>query len=143
MNFHRQGRRLSRRAALRAFGLGTAGLGLVAAAGCTPGEPRPPSSAGGTPPGSAGDLSDRFATFQPADEPNGDLAKVVWPAFVTRGGPEVQRLYEFQIQNGDLMKYMPCFCGCGKDDGHRSNRDCYVKAVNSDGSVVLDSMAPT
>lgn len=85
----------------------------------------------------------RFARYPVPDEPNGDLAKVVWPAFVTRAGPEVQRLYEFQIQNGDLMKYMPCFCGCAQEAGHRSNRDCYVRQVNPDGSVVLDPMAPT
>ena len=41
------------------------------------------------------------------------------------------------------MRYIPCFCGCGLNDGHRSNRDCYVSRVNSDGSVVFDSMAPT
>lgn len=85
----------------------------------------------------------RFAGYEAASEPNGDLAKVVWPEFVTRAGPEVQRLYEFQITNGDLMRYMPCFCGCGQSSGHESNRDCYVRRVNADGSVVLDPMAPT
>lgn len=85
----------------------------------------------------------RFAGYEAASEPNGDLARVVWPRFVTDAGPEVQRLYEFQITNGDLMRYMPCFCGCGEEDGHRSNRDCYVERVNRDGSVVLDAMAPT
>ena len=89
------------------------------------------------------DFSGRFAQYDVADEPNGDLSKVVWPAFVTAAGPEVRRLYEFQITHGELMRYMPCFCGCGQNAGHRNNRDCYVKQVNADGSVVLDSMAPT
>jgi uncharacterized protein with PCYCGC motif len=88
------------------------------------------------------DFSARFGRFEVTDEPNGDLSKVVWPDFVLRAGAEVRRLYEFQIENGDLMRWMPCFCGCG-DDGHRNNRDCYVKQVNPDGSVILDSMAPT
>ena len=117
------------------------GLGAVAVAGTLLRGERRPAASG--PPDSAGtDFSDRFAGYEPADEPDGDLSKVVWPAFVTRHGPEVQRLYEFQITNGALMKYIPCFCGCGSD-GHRSNRDCYVQAVNPDGSVVLDPMAPT
>jgi hypothetical protein len=90
----------------------------------------------------ATDFSGRFAGYQPAHEPNGKLAKVHWPDFVTREGPEVRRLYEFQITHGELMRYMPCFCGCG-NAGHRSNRDCYVKEVAPDGSVVLDPMAPT
>ena len=38
---------------------------------------------------------------------------------------------------------MPCFCGCGQTAGHRNNRDCYVAAVHPDGTVELDSMAPT
>ena len=85
----------------------------------------------------------RFAKYEAADEPNGDLAKVVWPSYVTNAAPEVKTLYEFQITHGELMKYMPCFCGCGANSGHKSNRDCYVKHVASDGSVVLDPMAPT
>jgi hypothetical protein len=88
------------------------------------------------------DFSARFARFPVAEEPNGDLAKVVWPNFVTDAGPDVKRLYEFQITHGEVMRYMPCFCGCGQTDGHRNNRDCYVQQVNADGSVVLDSMAP-
>ena len=98
---------------------------------------------GSAKPVSAGDLPARFAKYPLADEPNGDLAKVVWPSFVTDAPAEVKTLYEFQITHGELMKYMPCYCGCGKADGHKSNRDCYVQKVNADGSVVLDSMAPT
>lgn len=89
------------------------------------------------------DFSARFAKYKAAPEPNGDLAKVVWPSYVTDAGPEVKRLYEFQITHGELMRYMPCFCGCGAFAGHRSNRDCYVRLVNHDGSVVFDDMAPT
>ena len=89
------------------------------------------------------DFSARFARYEPAREPNGDAAKVEWPSYVRAAGPEVRRLYEYQIENGDLMRYMPCFCGCIWEAGHRSNRDCYVKRVGRDGNVVLDSMAPT
>jgi hypothetical protein len=92
---------------------------------------------------SEADFAARFAQFGAAPEPNGDLAKVVWPKFVTDAGPEVKRLYEFQITHGELMRYMPCFCGCGQNAGHRSNRDCYVRRVRADGSVLLDPMAPT
>ena len=89
------------------------------------------------------DFSERFARYEPADEPNGDLGKVVWPDYVLDAPPEVKQLYEFQVTNGELMRYMPCFCGCGGNAGHRSNRDCYVQRVNADGSVVFDAMAPT
>ena len=101
------------------------------------GEPASPS------PEAAEDFSARFAGYKAAPEPNGDLSKVVWPDYVVNGGLEVKRLYEFQVTHGELMRYMPCFCGCGQNAGHRSNRDCYVREVNPDGSVVFDSMAPT
>jgi hypothetical protein len=89
------------------------------------------------------DFSARFAGYEPALEPDGKLSKVSWPEYVYAADPEVQRLYEFNITHGELMRYMPCFCGCGRNAGHRSNRDCYVREVRPDGSVVLDPMAPT
>lgn len=98
-----------------------------------------PAASGG---GGVTDLPSRFASYEAAPEPTGDLSKVAWPAFITAAGPEVQRLYAFQIENGELMRYMPCFCGCGRG-GHKNNRDCYIKAVAADGTVVFDTMAPT
>ena len=89
------------------------------------------------------DFSARFAEFEVAEAPNGDLAKVVWPRYVLQAGPEIMDLYAFQVTNGHIMRYMPCFCGCGMSDGHHNNRDCYIQAVNADGSVVFDAMAPT
>jgi Protein of unknown function with PCYCGC motif len=88
-------------------------------------------------------FDERFAQYGVADEPNGDLAKVVWPDYVLNAPPEVKELYEFQVTHGDLMRWMPCFCGCGQSAGHRSNRDCYIRRVNADGTVVFDPMAPT
>ena len=126
---------LSRRRFL-AVGVGSVALAAGAAA-CGSGSKRDGASP------STEDFSARFARYEVADEPNGDLGKVAWPDFVTEAGPEVQHLYEFQVTNGELMRYMPCFCGCGQGAGHRNNRDCYVKRVNADGSVVFDAMAPT
>jgi hypothetical protein len=105
-------------------------------------QPATEPTATSAPPAPQFPYEDRFAAFEPAPEPNGDLAKVVWPEFVLQAPPIVKTLYEFQITHGDLMRYMPCFCGCGAD-GHRSNRDCYVRRVRAGGSVQLDSMAPT
>lgn len=119
--------------------MGLTSAAALAANGCSSGTKSTSDAAGSN----TDDVSGRFAGFTVADEPNGDPTKVVWPDFVTAGGPELQGLYEFQITHGELMRYMPCFCGCGQNAGHRSNRDCYVKAVNADGTVVLDSMAPT
>lgn len=120
----------------RAFALRTLGVVAFVAAGCG-GKDEPASEAG------PNGFASRFAKYKPAPEPNGDLDKVVWPDYVLDAPPEVKQLYEFQVTHGEVMRYMPCFCGCGRNNGHRSNRDCYVRRVNPDGSVVFDSMAPT
>ena len=132
---------LSRRQALGSFMLPAAGLTLTACGGTQLRETPVPAAqdSAQAPP----DFSALFAQFEPADEPNGDLAKVIWPQWLLELDPEVKQLYEFQILNGPLMRYMPCFCGCQFEDGHQNNRDCYVDTVRPDGSVVLDTMAPT
>ena len=68
---------------------------------------------------------------------------MVWPAFILREAPEVKALYDFQVLNGGLMRYMPCFRGCQWEDNHHNNRDCYIDRVNPDSSIVFGSMAPT
>lgn len=84
-----------------------------------------------------------FAGYTAAEEPDGDLAMVVWPEFVTASPPEVRELYEFHVTHGEVMRYIPCFCGCSASSGHYNNRDCYIREVHADGSVTFDSMAPT
>ena len=118
----------------RAFALRALGVIAFVAAGCGGKEATTEAGPNG--------FASRFAKYKPAPEPNGDLAKVVWPDYVLNAPPEVQQLYEFQVTHGELMRYMPCFCGCGQFAGHKNNRDCYVQRVNADGSVVFDSMAP-
>ena len=143
---------ITRRNLIRLAGLGAVGLVIAACdnkagngagnGGATVGPP--PGSQGDPPTGGDGliDFSPRFAAYEPADEPNADPSKVVWPDYVPSGSEE-RTLYEFQLVNGDLMKYIPCFCGCFMEDGHRNNRDCYIDTVNADGSVIFDNMAPT
>jgi hypothetical protein len=131
---------LNRRQFVR-LGFGSTAIVLVASS-CASSAPKQTEQTASTD-AAPEDFSARFSGFEPAEEPNGDPSKVEWPSFVTDAGSDVQALYEFQITHGDLMRYMPCFCGCGEDAGHRSNRDCYVQSVTADGSVVLDSMAPT
>lgn len=131
----------SRRWAVSALGLTTAGAVLTACGGSGQQTASNIEPEGG--PATPTDFAARFAAFEPADEPNGDLAQIVWPEFVTAAGPDIERLYAFQVGNGDLMRYMPCFCGCGANSGHQNNRDCYIQEVHPDGSVTFDSMAPT
>ncbi|WP_248925011.1 PCYCGC domain-containing protein [Paenibacillus hamazuiensis] len=62
----------------------------------------------------------------------------VAPSFL-KGQPEQIRLvYEAAGKASDILKWIPCYCGCGESAGHTSNLNCFVKEVNSDGSIVWD-----
>ncbi len=52
------------------------------------------------------------------------------PAEVQSAPVTVQQAYQFASANADVMKNIPCYCGCGSI-GHTSNYSCYV---NRDGS---------
>jgi hypothetical protein len=68
------------------------------------------------------------------------LPKGQLPVFA--GSGEIRDLYRYAVEHGDELQYMPCFCGCGRF-GHQSNRDCYIKAFNADGSLTFTSHAAT
>ena len=55
---------------------------------------------------------------------------------------EIQRLYRYAVEHGDELQYIACFCGCYRF-GHKSNRDCYVKAFNAGGTLTFTSHAAT
>ena len=61
------------------------------------------------------------------------------PAEVQSAPVSVQQAYQFAAANPDLMKQVPCYCGCGAV--HQNNYQCYIKAVNADGSFVFDDMS--
>ena len=60
---------------------------------------------------------------------------------VFAGVADVRGLYQFATARGDVLRFMPCTCGCAQL-GHTSNRSCYVKA-ESDASVTYTSHAAT
>ena len=62
------------------------------------------------------------------------------PAEVQSAPVTVQTAYQFAAANPDIMKDIPCYCGCG-NIGHTSNYDCYVSSVESNGSVTFDNHA--
>src|SRR5439155_25953810 len=65
-----------------------------------------------------------------------------WPDLFVRAKPEVQEAYRFALANPDVLRYIPCFCGC-VNAGHTSNKDCYIKEQRQDGSVLLEPMSFT
>ena len=62
------------------------------------------------------------------------------PAEVQSAPVAVQEAYQFASHNPDIMKDIPCYCGCG-DIGHTSNYDCYVSDVDDKGKITFDNHA--
>jgi len=62
------------------------------------------------------------------------------PAEVQSAPVTVQTAYQFAAANPDVMKNIPCYCGCG-DIGHSSNYDCYVSGVDTSGKITFDNHA--
>jgi hypothetical protein len=64
----------------------------------------------------------------------------VLPADI-RGAPaEVSEAYSFAIANQEILRYIPCYCGCG-EEGHTSNASCYLKDSSKPGNLVFDRMS--
>ncbi len=58
------------------------------------------------------------------------------PDEVKKSALNVQQAYQFAVANPDVLKQVPCYCGCGSM-GHTSNYACYVKS-DADGKVTYD-----
>jgi hypothetical protein len=62
------------------------------------------------------------------------------PAEVQSAPVIVQEAYQFSVANPDVMKNIPCYCGCG-NIGHTSNYACYVSQVDEKGEITFDNHA--
>ena len=78
-----------------------------------------------------------------SDTDNNNLAMAPManmPADVKSAPTTVQQAYQFAVANPDVLKQIPCYCGCGAM-GHTSNYSCYVSGVEANGSVTYDTHA--
>jgi hypothetical protein len=62
------------------------------------------------------------------------------PADVQNSAAAVRESYQFAVANPDILKELPCYCGCGSM-GHTSNYACYVSGVDASGGVQFDTHA--
>jgi predicted small secreted protein len=62
------------------------------------------------------------------------------PADVQSAPLAVQQAYQFALANPDVLKKIPCYCGCD-NLGHTSNYLCYVAGIEADGSTRYDPHA--
>jgi hypothetical protein len=60
------------------------------------------------------------------------------PSFLNGQKEEIRLVYQMAGLSAELLQWIPCYCGCGESVGHKSNLNCFIKEVKSDGSVVWD-----
>jgi hypothetical protein len=72
--------------------------------------------------------------------PSGDLLETIpqggLPSFARNGGANVEAVYRYAVEHGEILQYIPCVCGCGAI-GHRHNADCYVAERLPDGAITF------
>ena len=47
----------------------------------------------------------------------------------------VRATYDFAAQHPEILKYVPCYCGCGSQ-GHSANESCFVARRDAKGNVL-------
>src|SRR5512146_46533 len=76
-------------------------------------------------------------------QPKADLHMMAMdqmPMEVQSAPVTVQQAYQFAAANPNVMKNIPCYCGCG-NVGHTSNYSCYVSSVDDQGKLTFDNHA--
>lgn len=87
--------------------------------------------------------------MNPSPEPaSGDTAwDASWPSLPASGQPArplevVRQAYAYAARRGDVLQYMPCYCGCERQ-GHRSNYACFMRGRTAAGVPQWDAMGYT
>lgn len=74
---------------------------------------------------------------------NGDLQEEtksaeILPSFLENQTDDLKLVYKAAGQATEILKWMPCYCGCADSANHKSNLNCFIKEVKDNGTVVWD-----
>ncbi|MCZ8534440.1 PCYCGC motif-containing (lipo)protein [Psychrobacillus psychrodurans] len=74
---------------------------------------------------------------------NGDLQETtestdILPAFLDTQSEDMKLVYQAASKANDVLKWMPCYCGCGDSADHKNNFNCFVHEIKENGEVVWD-----
>jgi len=64
----------------------------------------------------------------------------ILPADIRRAPDDVREAYRFAIANRGVLRYIPCYCGCG-EQGHTSNASCYFQDNSTPEKPIFDRMS--
>lgn len=74
---------------------------------------------------------------------NGDLQEKtasldILPSFLDGASKTIRTAYQTAATVTDVLPFIPCYCGCGESASHKSNLNCFIAEIESDGSVIWD-----
>jgi len=77
---------------------------------------------------------------QKGETPPSMVSMADMPAEVRAAPATVQQAYQFAAEHQDIVKRIPCYCGCGAM-GHKSSYSCYISSVGADHKITYDTHA--
>jgi hypothetical protein len=116
----------------------------VAIAACSSPDPAPASTPAGAPPAITRIPEVSVAppvgplVAGPGDPRFIDASLPLLPnnlGYSPRPADYVKVVYAFAAQHADVLKYVPCFCGCERL-GHHANDECFIARRSATGKVV-------
>jgi hypothetical protein len=61
---------------------------------------------------------------------------VEFPAGMEEADPEIIEAYVFAAKHPEVLRYMPCYCGCEHPrTAHENNYDCFIDIVDQSREV--------
>jgi hypothetical protein len=57
------------------------------------------------------------------------------PDYVLNTSDKIKETYIMAATYPQVLASVPCYCGCGTTDGHKSNLDCFVDQFGDDQNV--------
>jgi Protein of unknown function with PCYCGC motif len=108
--------------------LGIAGIALAATVGVASQAPK-----ASKPPDAKPSSPQALKSSAPARKTAPPLPNVGFPP--VRPMDVVRATYDFAAQHPEVLKYVPCYCGCGSQ-GHMANEACFVARRDARGNVL-------
>ena len=64
------------------------------------------------------------------------IDSVQFPAAMAEAPPEIVEAYVFAARHPEVLRYIPCYCGCHRQsEPHANNYDCFVDAIDRNGEL--------
>jgi hypothetical protein len=107
----------------------SAALAAMLAIGCDRGD----RSAEGSPGWMAGAADTQWVAIE----------GVEFPAGMEDSDPEILEAYVFAAKHPEVLRYMPCYCGCEHPrSAHENNYDCFIDIIDRTGALPRVSPDP-